>query len=428
MRMADISAGMRPAGRYSWPMRAILWVSAAILGIACGSSDESASRSGGAGGQAGASGGAGVGGAAGATGGTSPTGGHAGSGAAGAGGSAGSAGTDGGAGAAGADAGPADAGPDAGKLTAAACFAKQFVNASTLGPDYDQFNPVIGSHCNGTNHQNIQGIQRVVFLGDSVTVGTPPTNINPGAVYRAILSKALASKFGLKAPGFGWGGADPFSGTAFPKESGDFISCSKWGARTDDLMKDGSQVVDCIPQDKRNLKHLVIITMGGNDIAAITKDGGGQSPSKTIPELWQMTQDFVKYMRETVEWLKNPANVPGGVDVVFANMYEFTDGTGVTNSCVAASLGGIEPWKDLKPLSDMVIWANEQYMKIAVDTQTDMVFSLEAFCGHGYKRDDPTGPCYRGPNQPLWFDITCIHPSNAGHVALASLFNTTVVE
>ena len=414
-------------------MRAVTWLSAALISVACGSSDDSKGGSGGNAGAAGSAGASGASGSGGSTGGATATGGSAGSsGVAGTAGSGGSAGLDGGAGQAGsAGAGGSisdGGGVDGGKLTAAACFAKQFVNPQTLGPDYDQFNPVIGSHCNGTNHQKIQGIQRVVFLGDSITVGTPPTNINPAAVYRAIVSKSLAPKLGVKAAGFGWGGADPFSGTAFPKESGDFVSCSKWGARTDDLMKDGNQVVDCIPPNKRHLKHLVIMTMGGNDIAAITKDGGGSNPSKTIPQLWQDTKDFVQHLRDAVEWMKNPANVPGGVDVVFANMYEFTDGTGATNSCVTASLGGIEPWKDVKPLTDMVIWANEQYMKIAVDTQSDMVFALEAFCGHGYKRDDPTGPCYRGPGQPLWFDVTCIHPSNAGHVAMASLFDTTVSE
>jgi lysophospholipase L1-like esterase len=193
-------------------------------------------------------------------------------------------------------------------------------------------------------------------------------------------------------------------------------------------MKDNTQVEDCIPPDKRNLHYLVIMTMGGNDIASITKDGGGTSPAKTIPQLWQATQDFVQNLRSAVEWMKNPVNVPGGVDVVFANNYEFTDGTGEVSSCATASLGGIEPWQDKKAQADMVIWANEQYLKIAVDTQSDMIFMLESFCGHGYKKDDPTAPCYRGPNQELWFDPTCIHPNAAGHLALADLFYDTIAE
>jgi hypothetical protein len=234
--------------------------------------------------------------------------------------------------------------------------------------------------------------------------------------------------FKIAAPGIGWGGADPFSGTALPKESGAFASCAKWGARTDDLMRDGTQVADCFPASKRQLRHLVVITIGGNDIAAISKDGGGTKPAKTIAELWEETRAFVELLRETLAWLKDPTNVPGGVDVVFANMYEFTDGTGDTTACVSAYLAGIEPWQDVQAQADMVIWANEQYLKIAVETGSDMIFMLESFCGHGYKRNDPSVPCYRGPNQPLWFDFTCIHPSNDGHVAAADLFYATIAE
>lgn len=393
---------------------------------ACGSSDSDAPGSAGTGGAAGD---------AGTTGGTTSTGGSTSTGGASSGG-AGNASSGGQAGSSGSDAGvsgsagtSSDASADAGPLTVAECLAKQFVNqSSNVSLDYDQFNPVVGSHCQGTNHQNITGVQRVVFLGDSVTVGTPPSNLNPANVYRAILAKKLATHFNLKAPGLGWGGADPFNGVALPKESGDFISCSKWGARADDLMKDSNQVVDCIPQNKRHLRHLVIMTMGGNDIASITKDGGGANPPKTIPELWQATQGFVQLLRETMEWLKDPNNVPGGVDVVFANNFEFTDGTGDTTACSSASLAGIEPWQDKQAQADMVIWANEQYLKIAVDTQSDMIFMLEGFCGHGYKRNDPSGPCYRGPNQPLWFDLTCIHPNDAGHAAVADMFFKTVAE
>jgi len=316
-----------------------------------------------------------------------------------------------------------------GALTATQCFANEYVNPiSSTGPNYDQYSPTLGSHCRGTNHQNISGIERVVFLGDSVTVGTPPTNLNVNDVYRAILAKKLATRFGLTPPGFGWGGANPLDGQALPRESGDFVSCSKWGARVDDLMRDNHQVEDCIPPNKRHLKHLVVMTMGGNDIASITKAGGGAMPEKTVAELQVQAQQMIDDLRAAVAWMKNPANVPGGVDVVFANNYEFTDGTGETASCPGASLAGIEPWTDVQAQTRLVVWIEEQYLKIAKDTGSDMVFMLESFCGHGYKRNDPAALCYRGPNQPLWFDGTCIHPNAAGHAALAELFFQTIAE
>ena len=69
--------------------------------------------------------------------------------------------------------GSSDGGGDSGEAglpTAAACFTEQGLNV-----DYDQFSPTIGSHCAGTNHQDIAGVEHVGFFGDSITVGTPPT-------------------------------------------------------------------------------------------------------------------------------------------------------------------------------------------------------------------------------------------------------------
>jgi len=83
--------------------------------------------------------------------------------------------------------------------------------------------------------------------------------------------------------------------------------------------------------------------------------------------------------------------IPNGVYVVFTNMYEYTDGTGDLDSCPGAELGGFDgdfPARDA--LAEMVIHANEEFARIAVETGTDMVFLLEAFCGHGYN-PNPTG-------------------------------------
>src|SRR5687768_18186447 len=47
--------------------------------------------------------------------------------------------------------------------------------------------------CSGTNHQDIKDVEKLVFLGDSVTVGTPPTT--PNDFYRMRLEKELKKKF-----------------------------------------------------------------------------------------------------------------------------------------------------------------------------------------------------------------------------------------
>jgi len=325
---------------------------------------------------------------------------------------------------------PVDAGepdPDAGQpqTLAEQCFSDIFDPAAP-GPDYDQFSPTAGSHCLGTNHQAITGVQRVVFLGDSVTVGSPPTL--PQDFYRSRLSDMLTAQFNLQAPSDTWKRASYTNGTSLIRESGDFASCAKWGARADDLMRDNTQVQDCLPEDKRDLRTLVILTIGGNDIASITKNGT-PSGGRTLAEVTAQTAGFIALVNDTIAWIKAPGRFPNGVDVVLANMFEFTDGTGDVDSCPAAGLAGFdEPWTNPQDLEDLVVWANEEFMRITVDHGADMIFMLENFCGHGFYHDDPTNRCYRGPMAERWFDATCIHPNPTGHGVIADMFMAVVNE
>ncbi len=305
------------------------------------------------------------------------------------------------------------------------CLLEPFVNDNVIMLDYAQYDPVIGSHCKGTNHQDITDIERVVFLGDSVTVGTPPTPANQE--YRARLADALVDRFGLMPPNGLWDQYNPIDGKAVVKDSGDFSSCAEWGARTDDFIEDGTQVADCFPPDLFDKRTLVITTMGGNDIAAIAKDGANGKP---YDQVMVDAENAVARMREMAHWLiDDPNKFPNGVFLVFANVYEFTDGTADVTSCPAAGLGGFDkPWAEPQKLADLMLWFNEQYMDIAVETGTDMIFMLENFCGHGFKADDPTAPCYRGPGQETYFDLTCIHPTPKGHEVITDMFTAVVDE
>lgn len=302
------------------------------------------------------------------------------------------------------------------------CIFDDFVNQGALVLDYAQFDPVIGSHCLGTNHQEITDIERVVFLGDSVTVGTPPSQTND--YYRSQLANVLVDRFGLTPPSNLWKAVNLIDGVALQQESGDFASCSKWGARTDDFE---AQIADCLTPDNFDKRTLVVITMGGNDLAAVAKDGANGKP---LDQVYADTEQFVQLMRDAVHWMiDDPNKFPNGIFVTFANVYEFTDGTGDVTSCPAAGLGGFDkPWENPDDLKDLVIWANEQYLDIAVETGTDMVFMLENFCGHGFKAGDPMAPCYRGPGQQNYFDLTCIHPTPKGHDVITDLFTAVIDE
>lgn len=284
-------------------------------------------------------------------------------------------------------------------LTASECFAA-ISDPFLPGPDYDQFEPVIGSHCLGTNHQDIDGIELVVYLGDSITAGTPPTMF--WDYYRNVLTGLLRARFG----------------------DVEARSCAAWGARTDDLLlPPHQQILECFPAPEPK-RTLVVMTVGGNDFNAMAQAAGDGTP---MTEIMAMAEQTVNDLRDAVLWFyEDPARFPNGVFVTFSNIYEFTDATGDLNSCIVsifAGLGG--SWPEGR---EPAIYLNEEYMRIAVDTQTDMIFMLENFCGHGFHNDDPASQCYRGPGAERWFDLTCIHPNPTGHHVIADMFMAVVNE
>jgi len=297
-----------------------------------------------------------------------------------------------------------------------ACIDAPFVNGGSPVGNYAESGATIGAHCQGTDHQDIADIERVVFIGDSVTVGTPPTG--SGDFFRSILAQSLATQFGLEPPSGQWQNYNPVGGTAAVQESGAFASCAVWGARNDDLL---TQLESCFTADDYQQRTLVVFTMGGNDGAAIAKDYlDGVPLNEVLAELDAM----VLAHEQAIEWLVGDAGkFPNGVFVVNANVYEFTDTTFEFLSCPTAGLAGFNSDAEMPAiLLGSLQHINEEYMRIATEHGTDVVFMSEGFCGHGFRADDPESPCYRGPGNESWFDLTCIHPTAAGHAALAEMF------
>jgi len=358
---------------------------------------------------------------------------------------------------------PADVPPDVPPTIGQRCFPELY-HPGEPGPNYDQFAPVIADHCWGTNHQDITGIEKVVFLGDSVTVGTPNTahllSGDNGHFYRNLLAEWLATHFGLDRGNLVdwglWKTYDYFSGKGGRLESGDFRNCAKWGARTDDFLDGGSQVPECFPAGGSPYRTLVVFTMGGNDIAKITQEGAAATPEEVAagyPEEWALAERAIEYLEDAVTWFKDPGHFPAGADIIFVNGFEFTDATGETDSCSprvvleipwvgtvdlsqwelpVAGIAGYGSWQNPEAQQQMVMWMLEQYMRIAVEHRVDVIWTLEKFCGHGYVATGPNADaenrCYLGPDSDLWYDESCIHPSEAGHRALFEMFQAVVLE
>ena len=263
-----------------------------------------------------------------------------------------------------------------------ACF-PEFVEQ--VGVSIDDLGMPVAAACEGTVQQNFDGVERVVFLGDSITAGQGG---GANGAYRVLLSQRLSERY----PGVV------------------IDDCSVGGAVNADLL--GEQIPNCFdePEDRRTL---VIFTSGGNDVVQLAFQ------EASIEESIPFIDSFVAELRDALDFLADPANTPGGVLVVFANVYEFTDATGLLSGCPLAAIAGLPAqWDD-----GIAAYAymEEQYAALAAEFGFDVMFLEENFCGHGYNRDSPDSPCADRAGD-LWIGADCIHPNVAGHAAIADLF------
>ena len=273
------------------------------------------------------------------------------------------------------------------------CFPQANDPNHKVWPDYNKFHPVYGEHCAGTHQQEIKNVEQVVFLGDSITAGGHDDHwpqlmmSNDDNLYPEDKGRDLKTLFG---------------------QSLIVKDCSEGGKRIEDLDR---QFNNCITGPDGHVT-LVLFTIGGNDLAALA----GRTPLESLKYI----SDRLKMLHDFVAKAVDPAVFPNGSFVAFTNIYETTDGTGITTSC------GSQAAKDVSALMPLFTNLNESYMQTAVDTKTDLVFMREYFCGHGENRADPAGPCYLGPNADLYFDTDCMHPNLLGHRVIARLFYDVV--
>lgn len=269
-------------------------------------------------------------------------------------------------------------------------------------PEYDAFGPVVPRHCAGTNHQDIAGVERVVFLGDSITAGTPPTH--EVQYYRTLLTERLRERFG----------------------DVQVDDCSEWGAENVDFMGGGedAQLTRCFPDAVEPRVTLAIWTMGGNDMFALAQDF--DAGLIDVAGVDAGVDASVAQLAETLQFFRDPVRFPAGAHVVFGNLYEYTDASGDLSVCPTATILGFAGV--IPEIRDAYVRINEEYVRLAVETGTDVLFLLEHFCGHGFLADDPTNECYRGADTEVWFDGTCIHPTPAGHAQIADQFTSVIDE
>jgi len=277
------------------------------------------------------------------------------------------------------------------------CFGE--IGEDAVLPDYEDMGAVVPRHCMGTDHQDIDAVGRVVFLGDSITAGTPPTPAE--GIYRALVTAGLQERFGSVSTD----------------------NCAEYGASVDDLLGPGGQFERCFtePIDEPTL---VVFTIGGNDMVDRGRELANGVP---VEQVDATAAASLGLLEQAIRWLEDQDGVlfRGGVDVIFSNVYEYTDQTNDIGSCPMAEFFEVP---EIDALPERYAALNESYVDLAVRTQTDIVLLFESFCGHGFHNEDPESPCYRGPGTPRWFDDTCIHPTPAGHAQLAEMVLAIVDE
>ena len=134
---------------------------------------------------------------------------------------------------------------------------------------------------------------------------------------------------------------------------------------------------------------LVIFTMGGNDVAAISQQGADASADEVMmgyPATWALAESVIEHLESAVAFLTDPINFPNGSYLIFANPFEFTDATGDIESCTPqtkldipgigevdlsqfdislAALAGFGQWENPDAQEAIVIWLLEEYMRVA---------------------------------------------------------------
>jgi lysophospholipase L1-like esterase len=149
---------------------------------------------------------------------------------------------------------------------------------------------------------------------------------------------------------------------------------------------------------------VVVITIGGNDLqlAIVAGDPEGGTLTSAISNI-----------RQTVQFLQDPANFPDGTSIYVAAVYDPSDGEGFIQGCffnlrLPTFVTGLNTWR-------------ARYVALGTEMGFGVIDALGHFHGHGhnfmhtdntyYDRDDATG----------WFS-DCIHPNDRGHHELRRLF------
>lgn len=312
-----------------------------------------------------------------------------------------------------------DATPDVARPMLDECFG-MLLDGAPFVADYAVFDPVIGRHCRGTDHQAIVDVEQVVFVGDALATGSAQEQIHLAESMRVQTAIALAEHYGSRPPAPEWYGLDPLTGRPALRRSGDFIACADPLAEVSDLLDGPRILADCLLPEERERRTLFIVTVGIKDVKRLT---GMLAEGAEDGQILSAAGQSVDALERALRWMKDPARFPAGSFVVFSNVPDWTDGRGDTAAC--------RGWPALpndrqRFFGRMLAHINGQYMRIAVEQDADLVFMQEQFCGHGIHFRQPDPLCLGMPER--WIQRDCRFLNPEGDAALARLFWAVITD
>lgn len=235
---------------------------------------------------------------------------------------------------------------------------------------------------------------RLIVMGDSISAGvgsSQRSTTSYGALLGAnsatrwpdAMSLDLAARFGHAVP---------------------VVNVAVGGATT------GSMRADQPPMLRTRLSlpvrghSVVVITIGGNDLQLAIISGNPEGGTLT---------GAINNIRQTVQFLQDPANFPDGVSIYISAVYDPSDGEGFIEGCffnlrLPTFITGLNTWRS-------------RYSDLGREMGFAVIDALGHFHGHGHNYMHTDNPYYDAADPSGWFS-DCIHPNDRGHHELRRLF------
>ncbi len=273
----------------------------------------------------------------------------------------------------------------AGLLALTACTAGDPLETDDvpdLDPDVASYSPAAAP---------LADVQRVVFLGDSITAGFGIDN--PARTYTSLLVENDDTRW------------PEFAGDDLTTRYGDLdvIDVSVSGAEVPNILNQQiPNLDDALNADGNEGPTLVFVTIGGNDLLG------------ALPNLDGLAEQISGDIEDMALELTDPDRFPDGSLLLLTNIYEPTDGEGQADQCFLGL--------DVTALEPILDDTNDRTRDLAEQIGFSWVDLRGHFRGHGWNFDDTSIDAYHPDDPSRWLQDDCIHPNARGHHELRRLF------